>query len=29
MYPGMDPTDPSSMFDTNPIVVAIEAELAK
>jgi glutathione peroxidase len=28
-YPGMDPTDPSSMFDTNPIVVAIRAELAK
>jgi glutathione peroxidase len=28
-YPGMDPSDPSSMFDTNPIVVAIEAELAK
>jgi glutathione peroxidase len=29
VYPGMDPSDPSSMFDTNPIVVAIEAELAK
>ncbi len=29
VYPGMDPTDPTSMFDTNPIVVAIEAELAK
>ncbi len=29
VYPGMDPNDPSSMFDTNPIVVAIEAELAK
>lgn len=28
-YPGMDPTDPTSMFDTNPVVVAIEAELAK
>ncbi len=28
-YPGMDPSDPTSMFDTNPIVVAIEAELAK
>ena len=28
-YPGMDPSDPSSMFATNPIVVAIEAELAK
>jgi glutathione peroxidase len=29
VYPGMDPSDPTSMFDTNPIVVAIEAELAK
>jgi glutathione peroxidase len=28
-YPGMDPSDPTSMFDTNPIVVAIKAELAK
>jgi glutathione peroxidase len=28
-YPGMDPSDPTSMFATNPIVVAIEAELAK
>jgi glutathione peroxidase len=29
VYPGMDPTDPTSMFDTNEIVVAVEAELAK
>jgi glutathione peroxidase len=29
VYPGMDPSDPTSMFDTNPIVVAIKAELAK
>jgi glutathione peroxidase len=29
VYPGMDPSDPTSMFDTNPIVVAIRAELAK
>jgi glutathione peroxidase len=29
VYPGMDPTDPTSMFDTNPVVVAIKAELAK
>jgi glutathione peroxidase len=28
-YPGMDPSDPTSMFDTNPVVVAIRAELAK
>ncbi len=29
VYPGQDPSDPTSMFDTNPIVVAIKAELAK
>jgi glutathione peroxidase len=29
VYPGMDPNDPSSMFATNEIVVAVEAELAK
>jgi glutathione peroxidase len=28
-YPGDDPGDPSDSFDTNPIVVAIQAELAK
>jgi len=29
VYPGDDPSDPSDSFDTNPIVVAINAELAK
>lgn len=29
VYPGDDPADPSDSFDTNPIVVAIKAELAK
>jgi glutathione peroxidase len=28
-YPGDDPADPNDSFDTNPIVVAIKAELAK
>jgi glutathione peroxidase-family protein len=28
-YPGKDPSDPTSTFDTNPIVIAIRAELAK
>ena len=28
-YPGDDPNDPNDNFATNPIVVAIEAELAK
>jgi glutathione peroxidase len=29
VYPGDDPNNPNDSFDTNPIVVAIEAELAK
>jgi glutathione peroxidase-family protein len=29
VYPGMDPTNPSSTFDNSPIVIAIKAELAK
>ena len=29
VYPGADPSDPSSTFDTSPIVIAIRAELAK
>jgi glutathione peroxidase len=29
VYPGDDPNNPGDSFDTNPIVVAIEAELAK
>src|SRR5689334_19862813 len=29
VYPGDDPNDPNDSFETNPIVVAIEAELAK
>ena len=29
MYPGDDPGDPNDSFESNPIVVAIEAELAK
>ncbi len=29
VYPGMDPSDPSSTFDNSPIVIAIRAELAK
>lgn len=28
-YPGDDPANPNDSFDTNPIVVAIKAELAK
>ena len=28
-YPGDDPNNPNDDFDTNPIVVAIKAELAK
>ena len=28
-YPGDDPSNPNDSFDTNPIVVAIKAELAK
>lgn len=28
-YPGDDPNDPNDDFDTNPVVVAIKAELAK
>lgn len=28
-YPGDDPNDPNDSFETSPIVVAIEAELAK
>ena len=28
-YPGDDPLNPNDSFDTNPIVVAIKAELAK
>ena len=28
-YPGDDPNNPNDSFDTNPIVVAIKAELAK
>src|SRR5262245_61785610 len=29
VYPGDDPLNPNDSFDTNPIVVAIKAELAK
>jgi glutathione peroxidase len=29
VYPGDDPNDPNDSFDTNPIVIAIRAELAK
>jgi glutathione peroxidase len=29
VYPGDDPNNPGDGFDTNPIVVAIKAELAK
>ena len=29
VYPGDNPNDPSDSFETSPIVVAIEAELAK
>jgi glutathione peroxidase len=29
VYPGDDPNDPNDSFDTSPIVMAIEAELAK
>jgi glutathione peroxidase-family protein len=29
VYPGDDPSDPNDSFDENPIVVAIQAELAK
>jgi glutathione peroxidase len=29
VYPGDDPNNPNDSFDTNPIVVAIKAELAK
>jgi glutathione peroxidase len=28
-YPGDDPSNPNDTFDTNPIVMAIKAELAK
>ncbi|MBL9026209.1 MAG: hypothetical protein JNL21_28705 [Myxococcales bacterium] len=28
-YPGDDPNDPNDSFDTSPVVVAIQAELAK
>jgi glutathione peroxidase len=28
-YPGADPNNPNSTFDTSPIVIAIKAELAK
>ncbi|HEY4117515.1 MAG TPA: hypothetical protein VGM56_06650 [Byssovorax sp.] len=29
LWPGDDPNDPNDSFDTNPIVIAIRAELAK
>jgi glutathione peroxidase len=29
VYPGQDPSDPTSTFDGSPIVIAIKAELAK
>jgi glutathione peroxidase len=29
LYPGDDPNDPNDSFESNPIVVAIEGELAK
>lgn len=29
VYPGDDPLNPNDAFDTNPIVIAIKAELAK
>ena len=29
VYPGDDPNDPNDSFDTNPIVIAVKAELAK
>jgi glutathione peroxidase len=29
VYPGDDPNDPNDSFETNPVVVAIQAELAK
>jgi glutathione peroxidase len=29
VYPGMDPSDPTSTFDNSAIVIAIRAELAK
>jgi hypothetical protein len=29
VYPGQDPSDPSSTFDNSAIVIAIRAELAK
>jgi len=29
VYPGQDPSDPSSTFDGSPVVIAIKAELAK
>ncbi|HVY46404.1 MAG TPA: hypothetical protein VHB21_11020 [Minicystis sp.] len=29
VYPGDDPNDPNDSFESNPIVTAIEAEIAK
>jgi glutathione peroxidase len=29
VYPGQDPSDPTSTFDGSPVVIAIKAELAK
>jgi glutathione peroxidase len=29
VYPGADPSDPSSTFDTSPVVIAIRAQLAQ